>query len=220
MNTNRKTLGLIMDGNRRYSEAHNISLRQGYIDGVNKLKEVCDWAREYGYTDITAFAFAKDNWNRDEVGVDSILDLIRDRDAFDELLKNEDVRIKFIGQIEMFPEDIQKIFKDIEEQTKGKEKYLLSILVSYNGREDLLNAFSKSEHLSAEEISRNLSTYDSPDPECIIRTGDRKRLSSFLLWEAEYAELFFSSSMWPEFSKKEFQSFMKELEGVQKNYGK
>ena len=237
----KRAIGVIMDGNRRFAEEQGVSLRDAYIAGGKKLREVISWAREEGYTDVLAFAFSADNWKRNAATLEPIFDILKSAEEMYKVLtevgeelvgseeeasamaQKEGVRVRFVGDIHLFPKEIIDNMRKIEEKTKDAMGVCVWLFVSYNGRADIVQAakknISEGKELSRENISSALGTASVPDPDCIIRTGRARRLSSFLLWEAEYAEIFFVDTLWPTFSKEQFDTVMQQLAQVERKFG-
>jgi len=220
-------VGFIMDGNRRWARGRGESTLEGHRKGFETLKEVLGWVRDADIKNAAVYALSTENWNRSEEEVSYLLDLFRDviTNEFDELLK-ENTRVLFAGDRTRFPEDLQKLMLDAEARSAGQTPYTLVICVSYGGRAEIVNATNKLLAKSAdipiteEQFARELWVKDVPDPDLIVRTGGVKRLSGFLSWQSVYSELFFTDTLWPEFSKEEFQSILDEYSARERRYGK
>ena len=208
----KKTLGVIMDGNRRFAKKHNLSEEEAYAKGGEKLLEVLKWAKEEFFTDVIAYAFSKDNWKRNFKEESFFKALKKASKEKLEGLNKEQIRISYIGDIDKFGECAESL-KEIEEKTKENKGIHLWLALSYSGRDDIEQAAKKG------NIAENLSTKDCEDPQLIIRTGGLHRLSGFLLWEAQYSTLFFGDELWPEFSKEEFKRAIAFMEKQKQNKG-
>ncbi len=210
-------VGIIMDGNRRWAKKRGLPTLEGHRRGYKKLKEITLWCKETDIRNIIVYAFSTENWNRSEKEKGYLMNLFRDF-IFKEMqwLKKENVRIKFIGQIEKLASDIQKGIKDLERETE-KGIYTLYVAVSYGGRAEILSAVRKIScektkeeigSMKEQDFSQYLWTGDMPDPDLVIRTSGEKRLSNFLSWQSVYSELFFPKVCWPSFTKKEFMEII------------
>lgn len=204
-----------MDGNRRYAEENSKDLLESYVKGIERLADFCKWAKEYEFTDVVAFAFSEDNWKRKDEDVTTIFKAVIKRiNEEKNFFSDENIRVRFIGNIEKFPKKITDSIRSIEENTKDFDGINVWICASYSGRDDIVRAVNKKielgEQITQEDMSSALSTSEFPDPECIIRTGGVKRLSSFLLWEAEYSQLYFIDILWPEICNEDFVKCMEE----------
>lgn len=223
------SVGVIMDGNRRWARKRGLSTLEGHRRGYQKLKSLAGWCKKLGIRNVIVYAFSTENWNRAKEEVDYLMDLFREL-VFKELewLKKENVKIKFVGQIERLASDIQKGIKELERDTKDGI-YTLYIAVSYGGRAEILHAVKSiacektSEEIKTmkeDDLSRYLWTEGMPDPDIIIRTSGEKRLSNFLSWQSAYSELFFPKTCWPAFTEKEFTAIIKEYGERNRRKGK
>jgi undecaprenyl diphosphate synthase len=207
-----RSLGIIMDGNRRWARAHGLPTLEGHRRGYEKMKEVLDWVKEAGIRDVIMWGFSTENWNRSPEEVSYLMDLFR-RVLKHELpeIKQKGGRLKFPGQRERFAEDIQKLMAEAEAETKDG-KYTLWFALSYGGRAEILMAAEKlakeGKEVTEENFANALWTAGMPDPDIIIRTSGEERLSGFLPWQGVYSELFFLPVMWPDFSKEDFQNVL------------
>lgn len=214
-----------MDGNRRYAKENLISFDEAYINGVASLANFIEWSKEYGFTDVVSFAFSEDNWNRKEGDIESLFESVKSRknEKIENFLRG-DVRIRFIGNRSKFPEDIQSAIEEIERKTKHIIGINVWICISYSSRYDIIRVINEKikegREITQEEFSKALSTSEFPNPECIIRTGGVKRLSGFLLWEAEYSELYFIDVLWPNLKKEHFVKCMENHKARSVNRGR
>lgn len=208
-------LGVIMDGNRRWAKAHNLPIFMGHAQGYETLKSLLEWSKETSVRTIIAYAFSEENWNRTAEEVGYILDLFRTvlNSEITALIEKK-IKVQFIGNLSRFPEDIRRLMKSTEEQTLQYTDFNLVLAVSYGGKEEIVHAVNaqckKDGECTVDGIQHHLYTKDIPDPDMIIRTSGEKRLSGFLLWQASYSELFFTDTLWPDFSKDEFLGMMRE----------
>jgi undecaprenyl diphosphate synthase len=221
------SIGMIMDGNRRYAKEHGLPLLGGHEAGKEKLKEVVSWCKEAGVKNLIVFAFSTENWNRSDEEVGYLMKLLKTTlgDEAEELRK-EGARLRFAGQKERFDAELQKIMNEAEEKTKDGE-VTLWLALSYGGRAEILNAVKniaakglKSEEITEESFSNELWTAGMPDPDIILRTSGEKRLSGFLPWQGVYSELFFIDTYWPAFSKEEFDAILREYDERERRFGK
>lgn len=203
--TNKLSVGIIMDGNRRYAKREGLSVAEGHKKGFtaleNLLNEFVMLKKEHGIYEYIFYAFSTENWKRSDEEVRNLMDLFRHGlSRIEEALGAEDgPQIRFIGNRARFDDDIQKELARIEEETKDGEG-VVAIALSYGGRDEIVRAAQKASELTEEGIQKALDTNGMQDPDLIIRTGGEKRLSNFLLWQAAYSELFFVEKFWPEFT--------------------
>ena len=221
-----KCVGIIMDGNRRFAEARGLPTYEGHRKGYDKLTQVVSWARDASVPHIAVYAFSTENWNRSEKEVGYLMKLFRfilDNEA--EKMIKERVRVCFVGERNHFSKDIQEGMIRIEEVTGKDYEITLHIAVSYGGRAEILSAtnaliFENSGVVSEKDFSKKLWTHPMPDPDIIIRTGGERRLSGFLPWQSVYSELFFFDTLWPDFSREEFNSIIEEFSVRERKYGR
>jgi len=217
-------VGIIMDGNRRWAKDRNLPKLEGHRAGSQKLKDMVRLVQSHRIAHFAVYAFSTENWNRTPEEVSYLMDL------FDELIRNEirklgaeGIRVRFAGQYNRFSADLQQAMNDIEKQTAQNDAITLWICLSYGGRAEIVaaaNAAAEQGALTEEMLAKNLWTSDMPDPDIIIRTGGEKRLSGFLTWQSVYSELFFTDTLWPDFTKEEFDSILAEFAARERRHGK
>lgn len=217
------TLGIIMDGNRRYARERGLSSIEGHRAGFEKLKEVVSWVHDAGIPNLVVFGFSTENWNRDEREVSYLIELLRTGlEAEGRRIAERGGRVRFIGDRTRFPDDVQALMARVEADT-AQGSQTLYLALSYGGRAEILDAVNRlvasGAPVSEEAFSRALWTADMPDPDLIIRTSGEQRLSGFLPWQGVYAELFFVTSYWPAFSKEEFDAVLSEYGARERRYG-
>lgn len=226
---NPQHVGIIMDGNRRFSRRLMLEPWKGHEYGAKKLQEVLEWCRAAGVQTLTVYAFSYENFNRPKKELEYLMKLFKQEitsllSRTDEL-KEKGMRIRVAGRTEQFPEELQKLLKDIQEVTQKNEPYTLNMCLAYSGRVELVDAFRRMRQenvsvdaITEEGIKKYLAIPD--DPELIIRTGGERRLSNFLIYQAAYAELFFVDKLWPEFSREDFEKVLKEYRQRERRFGK
>ena len=220
------SIGIIMDGNRRFAKAKGLPTLEGHRAGYEKMREVIGWCKDSGVRNLIVYAFSTENWNRAEEEVSYLMDLFRMViDTIVEEAKKDDTRVIFLGERTRLPQDILKRMKWAEEETASFTTFTLGIALSYGGRAEIVDAIRRIpkeslETISEEEFSDLLWTKDIPDPDLIIRTSGERRLSNFLPWQSVYSELFFIDSMWPDFTREEFERILKEYEARERRRGK
>ena len=223
-----KTIGIIMDGSRRFARSKNLPIFKGHEAGYEKLKEFLTWVKEVGIETVIAYAFSTENWGRAKDEVVYLMKLL-ERVVIDKAgeLKKEKIRVKFIGQIERFPEKIQSAIKKLEKET-GHYKTTLVIALSYGGRAEIVQAVKKiikesknnSNSISEDNFDKFLWTAGIPEPELIIRTSGEIRTSNFLIWQSIYSEWYFVKTFWPAFKKSEFKKILLDFAKRERRNGK
>ncbi len=211
-----------MDGNRRWAKARGLSSGEGHKAGLGALLRLLEGIRDSEVKHLAVYALSSENWNRSELEIKALLQLFRSvvTEHLDEI-KARQVALHFLGDLDRFPKDLRTLMVKAESETTGHDRHLW-ICASYGGRAEITAA---AEAYKQSDTDQNFESYlwsnDLPDPEIIIRTGGNKRLSNFLLWKAAYSELYFTDTLWPEFSIKEFQEIMSDYQArVMVNKGK
>lgn len=226
-----KHIALIMDGNRRWARENGLPEMEGHRRGEQRIEPLVDTAMELGITHLTLWAFSTENWNRTPKEVRFLLNLYRHLlhkkvDAF----HKKNVRVRVIGNLGKFPKDIQKKTAGWMEKTKNNTGITVTIALSYGGRDEILRAINtwkssqgsavRDQQITKESLEKCLDTVGQPDPDLLIRTGGEQRLSGFLLWQLEYAELYFTETLWPDFTQQRFKEAIEEYGKRQRRFGK
>lgn len=219
-------VGIIMDGNRRWARAQGKASVDGHEEGYRKLLEVVRWARESNIPHVVAYVFSTENWHRPEEEVGYLMRLFRS------ILKHETkrmlaehVRVRFVGDRSRFSVDMQKLMETMEVTTGITYDLTLHLLMSYGGRTEILaaaNTLLTEKTVAVDEniFIKSLWSQGVPDLDLVIRTGGEKRLSNFLPWQSVYSELFFVDTLWPAFTREEFDSILSEFAHRERRHGK
>ncbi|MBE6485384.1 MAG: di-trans,poly-cis-decaprenylcistransferase [Methanosphaera stadtmanae] len=230
-----KHVAIIMDGNRRYSKLQgNMDAIEGHKRGVDTLENVLEWCIDLGINIVTVYAFSTENFKRSEKEVKDLMQLFVDSflsiSSNKKIHKNE-VKLKAVGKLDLFPEEVRKAIKDAEKSTEKYDKRLINIAMGYDGRVEIVDAFKKiankvktgeidPEDINENMINDNLYTAGLEDPNLVIRTSGEERLSGFLLWQSSYSELYFTDSLWPELRKVDFLRAIRSYTKRQRRFGK
>ncbi|MGI6567194.1 MAG: isoprenyl transferase [Limnochordia bacterium] len=225
-----KHVGVIMDGNGRWAAARGLPRTEGHRQGVHTLREIVRTCGELGIPVLTAYCFSTENWQRPKEEVSFLMQLIIEvLETEFHSLKDEGVRIVAIGRLTDLPETVRIQVEKAAELTAANEQLKLNLAISYGSRLEIVNAVQQliekaasGEELVIDEtaIAQHLYTAGDPEPDLIIRTGGERRLSNFLLWQAAYAELYFSDIMWPDFTPKDFIEAIAEYQKRDRRFGR
>jgi undecaprenyl diphosphate synthase len=224
-------VAIIMDGNGRWATARNLPRTAGHQRGADSVKTAIKSAVEMGVSYLTLYGFSQENWNRPEAEVNDLMGLLRFHLRGEiKYLSEKGVRFRAIGDRERLAPDIVTLIEDVEESTASNTRLSLTVALSYGGRSEISHAARqlaqqvKDGTLEPEDISetlfeQNLYTADIPDPDLLIRTSGEQRISNFLLWQLAYAEFVFIDKHWPDFSKEDFESAVREFQARDRRYG-
>ncbi len=228
-------IAFIMDGNRRFAKRLMKKPWMGHEWGAKKVREVLRWCREVGVKYTTFYSLSIENlMSRPKKELDMLMRIFKREFSnipTDKEVHENEVRVNIIGRLDLLPKDVQEAAKKAMESTRHYDKYVVNLAVAYGGRQEIIDAvkklvtLAKNNGMCAEKINEEmfrefLYTNGAPDPDLIIRTSGEQRLSGFLLWQAAYAELFFTPQLWPEFSKKEFMRAVEEYNNRERRFGK
>ena len=219
-----KSIGIIMDGNRRWAKEKGLPRAEGHKKGADTLEKIAKVVFGQGVEHLAVYAFSTENWKRSKEEVDALLKLIK---FFIEkrLLKgfDDNVKFRFVGDLSLFDSSLQETIKKAE-KINPQAKYCLWIALSYGGRAEMLEAARASARghsaESEEEFKKLLWSAELPDFDLVVRTGGKRRLSNFFPWQSAYAELFFTDTLWPDFSERELLQIFNEFQSTQRNFGK
>lgn len=222
-------VAIMMDGNRRWARKKGLSALGGHNYVVDEMLEpIVDRCIEFGIPYLTLWAFSTENWKRSKWEINGIMRIFRgamDRKAKD--LFEKGVKLRVLGDMSRFPKDIQKMACGWVETSKDNKAMTVNVALNYGGRDEILRAIGKmvkSEDFTVEKIDteyfeRFLDTAGMPDPDLIIRTGGTERLSGFMMWQAEYAELYFPEILMPELKVEEFDRALAEYGKRKRRFG-
>jgi undecaprenyl diphosphate synthase len=218
-------VAIIMDGNGRWAKSRLMPRSFGHQQGVARMMGLMEHAYELGVEYVTVYALSTENLKRPQEELEGLYNLVRNRfvDGIRKICE-KGVRLRVIGEVELLPKDIQEIIRKVEAETAHFEGKGVNVALAYGARAEIVRAanqaLSEGKLLTEEALSERLYTYGQPDPDLIIRTGKEKRLSNFLLYQAAYAELYFSDKMFPEFSDKDLEDAFAEYARRTRRFGK
>ncbi len=217
-------IAFIMDGNGRWAQKRGLPREMGHREGAKTFRKIVDLCGEKNLEAITFYAFSTENWKRPKTEIDAITTLFQKYllDSFSEIVKN-DVRIIFLGDRSVYSPKIQNLMNCVE-QDSFNNHLILNIAVNYGGRQEIVRAanraFSmKNTPITLEDISENLYTAQSGDPDLIIRTAGEMRISNFLLWQSAYSEFYFCDTLWPDFSEADLNLAIDSYFGRERRFG-
>ena len=239
---NLNNIGFIMDGNSTWAKSEGRDALSGYLKGMQNLGNIICEVNNLGIPVATCYAFSSENWLRPKNWIDSFMLLATKFIESDPVIKkvlDAKIKLKVIGNIKKLPENLQKIIHKYEEETANNTGTILQLAMSYGSRDEVVRAVNKllsnkllgnqllsnklvasDIEITEDDISNNLDTAGIPDPDLIIRTSGKQRLSNFLLWQVAYSELYFTDVLWPDFSKDDLLKAIDYFNNQKRTFGK
>ena len=219
-----KHVAIIMDGNGRWGIKKKNSRNYGHTVGVKNVENIISEAISNSIKYLTLYTFSTENWKRPKKEINFLIKLLENYISKElKKLIEKEVKIKIIGNINKFPKSLKLKLRDVEKLTKINKKIQINVALNYGSKEEILRSVKKIKKLSIsineKNITDNLYTANIPDPDILIRTGNRNRLSNFLLWQSSYTEIYFEKKLWPDFNKKDFRKIILNFSKIRRNFG-
>tara|TARA_Y100000590_G_scaffold430399_1_gene543974 strand:- start:105 stop:782 length:678 start_codon:yes stop_codon:yes gene_type:complete len=219
-----KHVAIIMDGNGRWGLKNKKSRNLGHRAGLKTVEKIIKASIRNNIKYLTLYAFSTENWKRPNLEIKFLLNLLESflKDKINELNENG-IKIKIIGDIKKFPKKIQVNLISAQKITFKNKKLNLVLALNYGSKSELVNAIkiikNKKMKINESSIAKSLYTKGIPNPDILIRTGNTKRLSNFLLWQMSYSEIFFEKKMWPDFNEKDYKKVLNKFKIIKRNFG-
>jgi undecaprenyl diphosphate synthase len=219
-----KHVAIIMDGNGRWGVKHKKSRNLGHRAGLNTVEKIIKSTIKNKVKYLTLYAFSTENWKRPKNEINFLFRLL---DSFidkkiNEFNKNK-IKLKIIGNINVFDNELKKKLQKSEQLTKKNNRLQVNLALNYGSKAELIEAFKKINkkklNINIKNIEKNLYTSNIPVPDILIRTGNTYRLSNFLLWQIAYSEIFFEKKLWPDFNENDYNKILKNFRKIKRNYG-
>ena len=217
-------VAIIMDGNGRWGLKHKNSRNAGHKAGLITVEKVIKETIRNKVRFLTLYAFSTENWKRPKKEINFLFSLLESflKNRLEELHR-QNIKLKIIGN-KNFSKKLNQLLNTAEKKTLKNKKLQINLALNYGSKFELLNAFKNLQKNKAKINEKNLRKYlqtvDIPDPDLLIRTGNTKRLSNFLLWQLAYSEIFFEKKLWPEFNVKDYNKIIKKYKIIKRNFGK
>jgi len=225
-------VAIIMDGNRRWARKHNLPAWEGHRNGIAPLREAIQACLSHGIPYLSVYAFSPENFKRPQEEKQFLFNALHHHLIQEELpqLQQQGVRIRCIGDTKLFPETMQKDITYVQEATESNTQLQLNILFCYGGRHDIAHATRRissayangditQEDITPERFADYLWTADIPDPEVVIRTGGRRRISNFLLYQIAHSEIYFFDQYWPDITREDIESALTTFHQTTRTFG-
>ena len=219
-----KHVAIIMDGNGRWGLKYRNSRNAGHKAGLDTVEKIIRETIKNKINFLTLFAFSTENWKRPKKEINYLFNLLENFliNRIEEL-HNKNIKLKIIGS-KKFSSKLNKLLDYSEKKTSKNNKLQINLALNYGSKLELINAFKKiiksKNKINEKNLEKYLQTKNIPDPDILIRTGNTKRLSNFLLWQLAYTEIFFEKKLWPAFNEKDFRKIIKEYKNIKRNFGK
>tara|TARA_B100001027_G_scaffold178315_1_gene129610 strand:- start:2054 stop:2728 length:675 start_codon:yes stop_codon:yes gene_type:complete len=216
-------VAIIMDGNGRWGLKYKKSRNAGHKEGLNTIEKIIKTSIKQKIKHLTLYAFSTENWKRPKSEIKYLFNLLENflLNKIEDLHK-QNIKIRIIGTKNFSP-NLNKLLRKSELKTKKNTRLQINIALNYGSKFELINAFKKlkksKKAINEKNLKDYLQTKDIPDPELLIRTGNTKRLSNFLLWQLAYSEIFFEKKLWPDFNGKDYNKIIKTFKNIKRNYG-
>ena len=218
-----KHVAIIMDGNGRWGLKYKSSRNAGHKAGLKTVEKIIKETIKNKIKFLTLYAFSTENWKRPKKEINFLFNLLENFlvSKIDELHK-QNIRLKIIG-IKKFSRKLNTLLNSSEKKTLKNTKLQINLALNYGSKTELLDAFKSlrknKDIISEKNLVKYLHTKNIPDPDLLIRTGNTKRLSNFLLWQLAYSEIFFEKKLWPDFNEKDYYKIIKKYKTIKRNFG-
>ncbi len=231
MNNIPKHIGVIMDGNGRWARRRGLPRRAGHKAGADNLERICDYCNSLGVKALTVYAFSTENWNRPKDEIDALMNLLYNYLlTVEEKFRNRNMKLQISGDVTALTKKIQDAIVHAEQVTSSGDGMILNIALNYGGRAEIVNAAQKAAadaaagRIAADDIDeaylgQYMYTSNLPEVDLIIRPSGEKRLSNFLLWQAAYAEFWYSDICWPDFSNDDMKQAILDYQNRDRRFG-
>ena len=216
-------VAIIMDGNGRWGLKHKNSRNAGHKAGLNTVEKIINITIKNNIKYLTLFAFSTENWKRPKNEINYLFNLLENflKNKIKDLNKRN-IKLNIIG-FKKFSKKLNKLLIESEKKTFKNKTLQINLALNYGSKLELINAFKNlaknKQKISVNNLSKNLLTKNIPDPDFLIRTGNTKRLSNFLLWQLAYAEIFFEKKLWPDFNERDYNKIIKNFRKIKRNFG-
>jgi undecaprenyl diphosphate synthase len=219
-----KHVAIIMDGNGRWGIKKKGSRNSGHRAGLNTVEQIIEETIKSKIKYLTLYTFSTENWKRPKKEISFLFTLLENflQKKIDKLIKSE-IRLKIIGDKKKFSKKLQKVLNESEKKTIKNKKLQINLALNYGSKNEIIYAIKKiikkKQKVTKKTIENNLLTRGIPNPDLLIRTGNTRRLSNFLLWQIAYTEIYFEKKLWPEFNKSDYKKIMNNFKILKRNYG-
>jgi len=219
-----KHVAIIMDGNGRWGLKNKGSRNSGHRAGLNTIEQIIEETVKLKIKYLTLYTFSTENWKRPKKEISFLFTLLENflQKKINNLMKNE-IKLKILGNRKKFSTKLQTLLNESEKKTLKNKKLQINLALNYGSKNEIITSVKiinkKKLKISEKNITDNLFTRNIPNPDLLIRTGNTKRLSNFLLWQIAYTEIFFEKKLWPDFKKNDYTKIINEFKSLKRNFG-
>ena len=217
-----KHIGFIMDGNGRWAKLKGQPRAKGHIAGLNRVDDVLQMCKKYGVQYVSLFVFSTENWSRPQSEIDHLFDLAREYLKKSKSFLKRDIKVLVSGKKDKLPQDLVDEIEKVQNSTKDCKSLVLNLCINYGGRDEIVHAVNKILSLGKQIDEKTIASclYNQlPDLDLVVRTSGEMRLSNFMLFQAAYAELYFTDAMWPDFDENEFVCMLESYNKRERKFG-
>ena len=217
-------VAIIMDGNGRWGLKNKNSRNAGHRAGLNTVEKIIKETIKNDIKFLTLYAFSTENWKRPKKEINFLFNLLENflKEKIEDLDKQK-IKLNIVGK-KNFSTKLNSLLNLSEKKTSKNKRLQINLALNYGSKAELIYAFKElvknKESINEKNLKKYLQTKDIPDPDILIRTGNTKRLSNFLLWQVAYSEIFFEKKLWPDFNEKDYNKIIKKFKSIKRNFGK
>ena len=214
-------IAFIMDGNGRWGKKKRKKRNYGHLKGVDTVKKIVKSSIRFKVPIVTFYVFSSENWKRPKTEISFLFKLIRSYFTKEiESVISQGIKINILGDLNKLSQELRSVLKKTEKLTKKNKKITVNLAINYGSRQEIFYAFRKlKKRVNLRNFTKNLYTKNMPNPDILVRTGGKIRLSNFMLWQLAYTELFFLKKLWPDFNSSDLKKIIFKYKNIKRNFG-
>tara|TARA_Y100000816_G_scaffold177271_1_gene127929 strand:+ start:159 stop:827 length:669 start_codon:yes stop_codon:yes gene_type:complete len=214
-------IAFIMDGNGRWGKKKRKKRNYGHLKGVDTVKKIVKSSIRFKVPIVTFYVFSSENWKRPKTEISFLFKLIKSYFTKEiQSVISQGIKINILGDLNKLSKELRSVLKRTEKLTKKNKKITVNLAINYGSRQEIFNAFRKlKKKVNLKNFKKNLYTKNMPNPDILIRTGGKIRLSNFMLWQLAYTELFFLKKLWPDFNSLDLKKIILKYKNIKRNFG-
>ena len=214
-------IAFIMDGNGRWGKKKRKKRNYGHLKGVDTVKKIVKSSIRFKVPIVTFYVFSSENWKRPKTEISFLFKLIKSYFTKEiQSVISQGIKINILGDLNKLSKELKSVLKRTEKLTKKNKKITVNLAINYGSRQEIFYAFRKlKKKINLKNFKKNLYTKNMPNPDILIRTGGKIRLSNFMLWQLAYTELFFLKKLWPDFNSSDLKKIIFKYKNIKRNFG-